>query len=413
MHRLKSAPRPLILLLALASLLRLVLVVQGGQMYWPDERLYAQVIDIFDLHRGQWFEIIKALFSTQDHLGFALISAIPAAIQLSIGHALSRSGNGLMLLPGLILSQASVVSIALVYAIARRAGRDRLEALLAAVLIACATTMFYYARHLLPYDSAMMLALVALWYGVGASPRDSILCGLLAGAAFITYNGYWLIVGSVLLLHMAQEGRTDAAAALMRGVYAGIGFLILPAVIILVELMTGAPLLFGGMQRLAGSVTDGYAPEGFSVPWAYFWNAEHGLLFVWIAAALFIVLSRTGWNVPRKRTATTWVLAAVFIYLGLGVTSAVLHVFVVMGRQSRQLVPFFCLAAAAVLAELTERRRWSPRVAGVCIAALVLQTAWNVRQPLVQRFPRDVIAEITAKYGPIDFDNTIQGPPQP
>src|SRR5216110_228924 len=91
---------------------------------------------------------------------------------------------------------------------------------------------------------------------------------------------------------------------------------------------------------------------------------------------------------------------------------AVLHVFVVMGRQSRQLVPFFCLATAAVLAELLERRRWSPRVAGVCIAALVLQTAWNVRQPLVQRFPRDVIAEITAKYGPIDFDTSIQGPPQ-
>src|SRR6185503_6225925 len=73
--------QPLILLLALASLLRLVLVVQGGQMYWPDERLYTQVLDIFDLHRGSAFEILKGLFSTQDHLGFALISAIPAAIQ--------------------------------------------------------------------------------------------------------------------------------------------------------------------------------------------------------------------------------------------------------------------------------------------------------------------------------------------
>ena len=31
-------------------------------MYWPDERLYTQVLDIFDLHRGSAFEILKALF---------------------------------------------------------------------------------------------------------------------------------------------------------------------------------------------------------------------------------------------------------------------------------------------------------------------------------------------------------------
>ena len=411
MSYLRSAHRSLILLLALASLLRLVLVVQGGQLYWPDERLYTQVLDIFDLHRGRWIEILKAIFSTQDHLGFALISAIPAAVHFSIAAAMRRSTDALMVLPAFILSQASVVSIALVYAIALRAGRDRLEALLAAVLMACTATLFYYARHLLPYDSAMMLALVALWYGIGASPRDSLLCGVFAGAAFITYNGYWLLAGTVLLLHMAREGRTTAAAAFRRGVYAAIGFVTIPLVVMLVELMTGAPLLLGGMRRLAGTVTDGYAPEGFSVPWAYFWHAEHGLLLVWIAAALFAVLARAGWDRPRLRTATTWVLAAAFIYLALGVTSAALHIFVVMGRQSRQMVPFFCLATAAVVAQLLEWRRRSSRVIAVCAAALVLQTAWNFRQPLVQRFPRDVIAEITARYGPIDFDNTIEGPP--
>lgn len=410
-HRLNSALRPLVLLLALASLLRLVLVVQGGQLYWPDERLYTQVLDIFDLHRGHWFDTIKALFSTPDHLGFALISAMPAALQFSIGHALSRSGNGLMMIPGLVLSQASVVSIALVYAIARRAGRDRVEALVAAALMASATTMLYYARHLLPYDSAMMLALVALWCGVGATPRDSLACGAAASAAFVTYNGYWLIVGAVLLLHIAQEGCTTAASGFRRAVYAGVGFLIVPAVIMLVELATGAPLLFAGMQRLAGTVTDGYAPEGFSVPWAYFWYAEHGLLLVWIAAALFVVLARADWNDARRRTAMVWVLAAAFIYLGLGLTSAILHVFVVMGRQSRQLVPFFSLATAAAVMELLERRRWSSRMVAAGVAALVLQVGWNFRQPLQQRFPRDLIAEITSKYGPIDFDTTIQGPP--
>jgi len=91
--------------------------------------------------------------------------------------------------------------------------------------------------------------------------------------------------------------------------------------------------------------------------------------------------------------------------------SAILHVFVVMGRQARQLVPFFCLATAAASAELLERRRWSAWAVSACVVALVLQVAWNIRQPLQQRFPRDVIAEITTKYGPIDFENSIEGPP--
>jgi hypothetical protein len=197
----------------------------------------------------------------------------------------------------------------------------------------------------------------------------------------------------------------------LRAVYAAVGFLIVPAAIMLVELATGAPLLFSGMRRLAGTVTDGYAPEGFSLPWAYLWNAEHGLLLAWIAAALFVSLGRTEWNSRRRQTAVMWVIAAAFIYLGLGFTSAVLHMFVVMGRQSRQLVPFLCLAAAAAAVELLERRRWSSWVVAACAAALVVQAGWNFRQPLQQRFPRDVIAEITSKYGPVDFETSIDGPP--
>jgi Dolichyl-phosphate-mannose-protein mannosyltransferase len=402
---------PLLLLLALASLLRLMLVVQGGQLYWPDERLYTQVLDTFDLHQGYWFDILKALFSTQDHLGFALISAPIAAIQFAIGHALSRSGNGLMLLPGIVLSQASVISIALVYAIARRAGRDRVEALIAAALMASATTMFYYARHLLPYDVALTLGLLALWCAIGTSRRDSLMCGAAASAAFITYNGYWLLVAAVLLLHMLHEGRTTIRSAAMRGIYAVVGFLAVPAAIVLIELLTGAPLMFSGMRRLAGTVSDGYAPEGFSLPWAYLWHAEHALLLAWIGAAVFVVVGRTGWNPRRQHTAATWVIAAVFIYLALGCSSAIFHVFVVMGRQARQVVPFLCLATAAAAVELLERRRWPSWIVAAGVIVLVAQTGWNFRQPLQQRFPRDVIAEITTKYGPIDFENTIEGPP--
>ena len=356
--------RALILLLVAASLLRLALVAQGGQLYWPDERLYTQVLDIFDLNQSSWFGVVKALVGTQDHLGFALISAGPAGLQLALSHALSRSGNALTIVPGVVLSQISVAAIALVYAIARRAGRDRVEALIAAALMASATTMFYYARHLLPYDSSMALALLALWCGLGTTRRDSLSCGAAASAAFIAYNGYWLLASGVILVHVFHEGRAPMRLAFERAVFAGVGVLLVPIVIMAVQVATGAPLLFSGMQRLAGTVTDGYAPEGFSVTWAYLWHAEHGLLLVWLVAALLVVFDTGEWNPRRRHTATVWIVSAVFVYLGLAFT-----------------------------------------------AALALQVAWNFRQPLQQRFPRDVIAEITAKYGPVDRDMTLEGPP--
>ena len=135
--------------------------------------------------------------------------------------------------------------------------------------MASSATMFYYARHLLPYDVSLALGLIALWCAIGTTRRDSLTCGAAASAAFVTYNGYWLLAASVILLHVTHEGRTTLRSAMVRGAYAALGFLMVPAVVMVVELLTGAPLMFSGMLRLAGTVSDGYSPEGFSLPWTY------------------------------------------------------------------------------------------------------------------------------------------------
>jgi hypothetical protein len=57
--------------------------------------------------------------------------------------------------------------------------------------MAGATTMLYYSRHLLPYDTSMALALAALWCGVGQGSRiRSVACGALSAFAFLTYNAW-------------------------------------------------------------------------------------------------------------------------------------------------------------------------------------------------------------------------------
>src|SRR5688572_22167390 len=183
-------------LLVVSSLLRIALVVRGGQLYWPDEERYTRVLQAWS--EPTLADVFRSIIATGEYWGFALVAALPAGLH----HVLSRgidADDRVFTVPALFLSQMSVIAIGMVYAVARRSGSDTREAFVAALLMAGATTMFYYARHLLPYDTSMALVLGALWCGVGTASRfRSFACGALSAFAFLTYNGYWLLAGVVL-----------------------------------------------------------------------------------------------------------------------------------------------------------------------------------------------------------------------
>ena len=402
--------RELTLLLGLSSLLRVVLVVQGGQDYWPDERLYTQLVALWGEPR--WHDVWAGIIGRPDHLGFALLNAIPAGLHHALSVGLGLDPSRLLMLPALVLAQASVAAIGLVYAIARRTEAPQAEALLAALFMACSTALFYNARHLLPYDAALALALAAVWCGLAPRPAWSLACGALASAAFITYNGYWLLAAAAMLVHVFWPMKSIAEwpAMLRRGVWCGTGFVAVPLAVMALQWTAGTPLLVTSMRRLAGTITDGYLPEGFVVPWAYLWHAEHGLLLLWVGAALHVVLDRAAWVADRRRAAVMWLSCAAFVYLALGAGSALLHAFVVMGRQSRQLIPFLCLAGASATWKLIDTRRPSRWLLAAAAAALGASTLANFAVPLAQRFPRTLEAQIRAKYGDVDRMLTIAGP---
>jgi hypothetical protein len=402
--------RELTLLLGLSSLLRVVLVVQGGQDYWPDERLYTQLVALWGEPR--WHDVWAGVIGRPDHLGFALLSAIPAGLHYALSSGLGIDPSRLLMLPALVLAHASVVTIGLVYAIARRTGAPKAEALLAALFMACSTALLYNARHLLPYDAALALALAAVWCGLAPRPARSMACGALASAAFITYNGYWLSAGTAMLVHVFWPVKSigEWPAMLKRGGWCGAGFVAVPMALMALQWVAGTPLLVTSMRRLAGTITDGYLPEGFVVPWAYLWHAEHALLLLWVWAALHVILDRGAWAPDRQRAAAMWLACAAFIYLALGAGSALVHAFVVMGRQSRQMIPFLCLASAAALWRLVDTRRPSRWLLTAGAVALGVSTLTNFAVPLAQRFPRTLEGQIRGKYGDVDRMLTIFGP---
>jgi predicted membrane-bound mannosyltransferase len=194
---LRGPRRALWALLAVSAALRVALVFGGGQRFFPDENRYLRCFILLrHLEHGDLGAATDFVLHTPDHTGFLAVGLLPALPQRALLYALGLvpdkpAIDATAWLPALFFACASLAAIVLVGAIARRCGAGERESLLAALLMACSSVMFYYSRHFFPYDAALALALWALWLGLSEGPgfARSLLVGLVAGAAFMTYNG--------------------------------------------------------------------------------------------------------------------------------------------------------------------------------------------------------------------------------
>jgi len=376
-RRIERSRQALLAVLFLSALVRVELVERGGQFYWTDERRYSNAQAILAALEGGRVADALSLLDTADHLLFKIIAVAPAALQQAVGDE-GRSA-------AVFLSLFSVLSIALVWSISLRAGGSESEALFAAILMAASSTFFYYSRHLVPYDVAMTLGLVAVLVGIPRSRgvSRSLMCGFLSGCTFLTYAGYWTLAGAAVLIHVAIPPWTGARAALRRAAGATAGLAIPPVTVLAVSTALGGHL-WESFGSFAGSVHDGTFTEGWRLPFEYLWHAEHGVLLLWAGGV--------GWAVWRARRYLTpqvcvGLLGLGVIYGAFVATSTWLEMFVVYGRLARQLVPFLCIISAHSLEQLRTsgtRARW---IAWGLVSAAALQGVLNFQQPLRQQFP--------------------------
>ncbi|MBI3554051.1 MAG: TIGR03435 family protein [Elusimicrobia bacterium] len=401
---------PIAGVLAISWLLRAVLALRGGQFYWPDEWRYLmgwKLANFISSGRGGLASVMgsgeNTLFAVGgEHPLFALVAYPPACLQFALFRVFGVETAASLWIAALYFTLASTACIALTYAIALRAGSGRGEALAAAGLMACSASMFYYARHLLPYDTALAFALLALWLGLKESPTAawSALCGFIASLAFMTYNGYWPLVLAVLAIHAVWRSASRTRAA-RRALAAGLGLAVLPLIFQLVSAAQAQRSLFATLFAFSAADMQGATAEGYRLPWAYFWHAEHGLLLLWAAGAAAALRPGPGERPERGRL---WLGAAAGIYLLLVLGSNGLGRFAVHARHARQVTVFVCLAAACGLSRL----RWDSRTLKACgLAALLVQTGSNFARPLSQRFPNDFTREVVADHGPVAVDTTV------
>jgi len=357
--------------------LRFWLAGRGGQGFWPDEARYqSSEYAAAALVHGQWRAAAAQLLGRADHPLFTWVGLPPAVGELGYGPRPA--------LTACYFSLFSTLVIYLVWRVARRAGAGEREALAAAWLAACANSLFYYARHYFPYDPALALLLLALETALGPPATGrSFRAGVLTGLGFLTYEGYWLLGGAVLILHVVLGG-AGWRRGTARAVRAGLGLAAVLAAFLGVARLAGYNLLATARAN-AATITQGDFHLGYRIISAYLWHAEGVLLLLWLAGAATALVRWARGRGPAR--AAWWLAGLALVAGGLVLFSDVVPVFVVYGRLVRQLVPFFCLATAFAAESWAGRAAHPRRVWAAGVAVVGLVATGNFAAPLRQVFP--------------------------
>ena len=366
----------LVAILAVSVLLRVGIAYRGGQFFWPDESRYTLSIDaVRAMGEGHYAAAAKQVFGHADHTFFSVVGLVPA-----LGQAWGLPGWTAAAFFGLF----SVGSIYLVGRLALLTSRDEEEALLATGIAAGSSCLLYYSRHYFPYDPALFFTLLGLYLGMKARGGwGRFGAGVWIALGFQTYNGYWVVSGTALVLVTLYQVTSPKAFAL-RSAAATAGFVAGLAAIFAAEELAGRGVI-SGIRAFAGTVTQGNFDEGWTFIGSYLWQTEGWLLILWLACI------PAGWclmAVGRRRHLLVWSIALIVIYGSLGVMSAVLGKFVIYGRIARCVMPFLALSAAGSLAALGKAGRFG-RTALIGLVALVfLQVGINVSPIVTQYFPQ-------------------------
>ncbi|MEN9663150.1 MAG: hypothetical protein RL324_2099 [Verrucomicrobiota bacterium] len=357
----------LIAMLACGLLLRVILAEGGGQRYFPDEARYKlSGYAVEDIRHGNFSKAMRDTFSRGDHLGFRVLMMPLAYAQQKHGwsdNTVSIFCSGL----------TSLGSILWVYGISRRLGAERPEARWAALLMLASNSMFYWSNHFMPYDLALWFALGAMYVGVHPAARwyHSLFAGFLGFCAFVTYNGYWTIVGIALVVHVLLAWPSLLRLPL-RALLAGLGLAVPMLILLNGADVLGYPLI-DSYYEFAGSIVQGDYDFGHRMIPEYLWYAETGLFAFWVFAMLWFLQAWLRGAVSDWRRPAIGLLG-VFVLVGCLIgLSDFAEKFMVYGRLIRQLVPFFALTAAWTCTRLgaaPSGARWRPVVLAAAIVAL-------------------------------------------
>lgn len=165
-NRTYSHKRILAALVAISVLSKLLLASKGSQYFAVDEaRFLSGHYLLASLADGDFQAMLHRISTNYAHAFFIFFAAFAEGILYIYidlvnpgdipAHLLTETRAGIEV-AAFVLSFASSISIFLIYVIIRRFGGGQDQALAGAFLMALSTTNYYCARHLVPYDCAIL-----------------------------------------------------------------------------------------------------------------------------------------------------------------------------------------------------------------------------------------------------------------
>ncbi|SNC60175.1 hypothetical protein SAMN06265337_0204 [Hymenobacter gelipurpurascens] len=381
-------------LLVLVVLARLALLANGGALAFPDEERYLESVKAIEqLVAGNLEQACLHLADTQGRPADGLLRLPVAALQV-VWHQMGGPAPDTpvsLRLPQLMNYLVLLGNALLLYHLARRWQSKQLALMTVLVYAALASTNMY-VRHLLPYDMALGIVLLAL--GHLTNPHSTVhpfrlglATGLLSLLTVAVYPGYYfapLLLGSLLLIRLPWRSWWKGFPGSLAGALA----LVLP-----LEALTryGHISYLRSLQSISSTITQGDFTEGFSFIGKYLWQAEGvmGLLLLLTALPGAWLLARTQSPLAKSVMRTLgllplglWLLHAILVYFA--------HSFVFYGRIVHFFIPFLVLYAVTAFAALP------PSARRIGLAGLVIVTLGQFGQFLQQflplTYPRDILA---------------------
>ena len=375
-------------ILFVSSILRWILILKGGQFYFPDESRYGIAQDAMALLLdGKVKTALLTLLGELAHVGFKFTALIPALFENKLGTSLA--------FPAIFFSLFSILNLFLIWKIAIATDASTRVANYALFIAASSQVLLYYSRHIFPYDEAMFFGLLSLYVTLKNSNKPGILflSGTLSFLCLVTYNGYWVIAAFALFVNLFN-GMKEKHWFVKRSTFLGLGFLAPLVLLLLLCFLIGKDFLSDYGIYLQ-KITQGSFSEGWSLPFEYFWHAEHGFILI---VGIFTIFALSHLKEKENKILYIGFGGTLFVYLGLVIPSNFTHTFVVYARTARQLMPFLVLTTAYGLSLL---QFWKPAgrlLTTIVIAVLFVQAMWNYRLEYKLFYPQEFIQGVQKQY---------------
>ncbi|MCY4538705.1 MAG: hypothetical protein OXE52_10800 [Chloroflexi bacterium] len=420
------ATHALSLMMLAAYLLRLLLIVNGGQFYFPDESRYQRrsVNAAESLFQADFRSAIDQVLAYDKHHGFTAVGLVPAIVHRAIFYLnpppgfswttywLSRDND--YRVSALIFAIPSALSIGLIYLLARRAGAGETEALIAAFLLAASNTFFIFSKHFLPLDSSLLIGLAALWLAIDkreTSPKHAIAVGIATFLCVWVYYGHITFVLMIVMIFCGYFApNLRAAASRAFGMAAGALLIAMPlflysSFVLDIDIVSEA-------IEFSESVAQGEYFDGSVFPILYLGNAEAGIALVWMIGVIIAagMLARQPRS-PDLQRVKLWFAILITLYLLMVLFSAGLQMFVVYGRIARTLVPFLVMLSAFALTPCLMSR--GKKAFAVFVGVISILALANFVPAIRLEYFIEVAKRAEQDYGELSYETELSYPALP